>query len=354
MIWVLALLALLAAGVAADTSSEPVIALNRLEMTSARDAADSGVTLAILGLLDPDPAKRLPADGRITNFQIGNRAVTVSIADEGGKIDLNAAPNDLIAGLADELGIDADDRNALLAGIAARRASFAKATSSTVVPLAIFSGIEDADPGGLGSQAFADPSEIWSLPGLSHDAAARLLPYLTVYSQRATLNPLTATRESLLAVPGIGPEEVDFFLAARHQADFEKPALSGVDRYVGVTPLRAVTITAQARAGTASFTREAVVLVSGNLPLRPYRILRWKQPREARLVSRRRRSTARITARRSLVFALTEEAQLMLLAAIRDDDTIRLDHTHDPAFDRLAFLQMDDLRRIAMGDEHLA
>ena len=60
-----------------------------------------------------------------------------------------------------------------------------------------------------------------------------------------------------------------------------KPALSGVDRYVGVMPLRAVTITARARAGTASFTREAVVLVSGNLPLRPYRILRWQQPREA-------------------------------------------------------------------------
>jgi hypothetical protein len=85
----------------------------------------------------------------------------------------------------------------------------------------------------------------------------------------------------LLTVPGISPEEVDFFLAARYQTDFEKPALSGVDRYVGVTPLRAVTITARARVGTASFTREAVVLISGNLSLRPYRILRWQQPRES-------------------------------------------------------------------------
>jgi general secretion pathway protein K len=282
VIWVLALLALLAAGVAADTSSETVIARNRLDMTAARDAADSGVTLAILGLLDPDPTKRLPADGNITNFHIGDRTVAVSIVDEGGKIDLNAAPYDLIAGLADEFGIDAADRNALLAGIAARRASFAKSAGNAAIPLTIVSGIEDADPGALGMQAFADPSEILSLPGLSHDTATRLLPYLTVYSQRATLNPLTATRAALLAVPGIGQEEVDFFLAARHQTDFEKPALSGVDRYVGVTPLRAVTITARARAGTASFTREAVVLVSGNLPLRPYRILRWQQPREVR------------------------------------------------------------------------
>jgi general secretion pathway protein K len=281
VIWVLALLALIAAGVAADTSSETVIARNRLDIASARDAADSGVMLAILGLLDPDPTKTLPADGRITTFHIGNNIVAVSIADEGGKIDLNAAPNDLIAGLADELGIDAANRDALLAGIAARRDSFTKVAGAAVVALPIMGGIGDADPGGLGLQAFADTSEILSLPGLAQDAAARLLPYLTVYSQQATLNPLTATREALMAVPGIGPEEVDFFLAARQQTSLEKPALSGVDHYIGTMPLRAVTITARARAGTASFTREAVVLVSGNLPLRPYRILRWQQPREA-------------------------------------------------------------------------
>ena len=83
-------------------------------------------------------------------------------------------------------------------------------------------------------------------------------------------------------MPGISPEEVNFFLAARRQTQtgFEKPALSGVDRYVGTMPPRAITITARSHTGTASFTREAVVLVSGNLSLQPYRILRWQQPRE--------------------------------------------------------------------------
>ena len=282
VIWVLALLALLAAGVAADTSSETVIARNRLDIAGARDAADSGVSLAILGLLDSDPAKRLPVDGREVDFQIGDRTVTVSIVDEGGKIDLNTAPSELLAGLADELGLEASDRNALLTGVAARRKTFAKLIGNpALLASPLFSDIGGADPGGLGLQAFADSSEIQSLPGLSHDAAARLLPDLTVYSQRPTINPLTAPREALLAVPGISPEEVDFYFTARYQTNFEKPALSGVDRYVGVTPPRAVTITARASAGTARFTREAVVLLSGNLSLRPYRILRWRQPREA-------------------------------------------------------------------------
>jgi general secretion pathway protein K len=281
VIWVLALLALLAAGVAADTSSETVIARNRLDIASARDAAESGISLAILGLLDPDPTKHLPSDGSPINFEIDHGTVAVSVVDESGKIDLNTAPTDLIAGLADELGIDADDRNALLAGIAARRARLAKRAGSAVLSLPFAGNLDGADPGGLAQQAFADASEIASLPGLSRDAAARLLPDITVYSQRATINPLTATREVLLAIPGISPEEVDFFLDARRQANFEKPALAGVDRYVAVAPPRAVTITARARSGTARFTREAVVLISGNLPLRPYRILRWQQPREA-------------------------------------------------------------------------
>ena len=280
VIWVLALLALLAAGVAADTSSETVIARNRLDIASARDAAESGVSLAILGLLDPDPTKRLPADGSLKNFQFGNTIVAVSIANEGGKIDLNTAPANLIGGLADE------SASTLPTAARCLPASPRGAPASRRSPIAPrcpcpSPAISKAPiPAGSALQAFADTSEILSLPGLSHDAATRLLPYLTVYSQLATINPLTAPREVLLAVPGIGPEEVDFFLNGRHQTGFEKPALSGVDRYVAVTPPRAITITARSHTETASFTREAVVLISGNLSLQPYRILRWQQPRE--------------------------------------------------------------------------
>jgi general secretion pathway protein K len=279
VIWMLALLTLLAAGVAADTNSETVIARNRLDSAKARAHADSGVVLAVARLLEPDPARRLPADGRIEMFRLGPDSVAVSVADEGGKIDLNAAPLDLIGGLADELGIDPTIRAALVSGIASRRQAFAATHSNAVVSYYVGS----TDPGGLDAQPFADASELSLIPGMTRAAVERLLPYVTVYSQRPTINPMTATRETLLAVPGISPQEVDFFLTARDaNADsIEKPVLSGVDRYVAAAPLRAATITARASvSGGAVFTREAVVLLSGNLPNRPYRILRWQQPRE--------------------------------------------------------------------------
>ena len=133
----------------------------------------------------------------------------------------------------------------------------------------------------LGSQPFADSSELRQIPGLTRGTYERLVPYVTVYSMSPTVNPMTAGREVLLGIPGINPQEVDFFLASRAQSasSVEKPPLSGVDRYLSVTELGAATIVAVAKTDSgASFSREAVAMISPNLPIQPYRILRWRQP----------------------------------------------------------------------------
>ena len=280
VIWVLALLAVLAAGVAADSTSEAVIARNRMDGAQARALADSGVTLGILGVLDPNPATRWPTDGRSQQFRLADGSVTVALQDEGGKIDLNAAPIDLIGGLADEFGIAPDIRAALINGVVDRRSLFK--ASAAPQPARFYLGA-DTYTADIAAQPFAALSELQLLPGVTRSAYEQLLPYLTVYSESATLNPLTASREALLAVPGISPQDVDFYLGTRDQtaAGIEKPALSGVDRYVQPGGLHAVTISAKAvSAAGASFTREAIVMISPNLPIRPYRILSWGQARE--------------------------------------------------------------------------
>jgi general secretion pathway protein K len=286
VIWVLALLAVLAAIVASDSTSEAVIARNRLDSAQARALADSGIELAILHLLDPNPATRWPADGSVQQLSFNDGTIAVSLQDEGGKIDLNEAPLDFIAGLADELGVEPDARAALLNGIAARRQAFEAARKAAPPPSPgrIYFGA-GTDPADLATRAFADASELRLLPGVTRAAYGRLLPDVTVYSERPTINPLTASRAVLLAVPGISPQDVEFYLGMRDRgtsAIIEKPALSGVDRYVQIAPLRTVTITARAvTAHGAVFTQQAVVSVSGNFSLRPYRILSWRQARAA-------------------------------------------------------------------------
>ncbi len=281
VIWVVALLAVLAAGIAADSSSEAVIARNRMDAAQAQALADAGIALGIQGAIDPNPATRWPADGRVQQASYAGGPIAIAPQDEGGKIDVNAAPLDLIGGLADEFGISSDGRAALLNGIAARRAS---AQSAAPPPAARFYAAVDVYTADIATLPFADLTELRLLPGVPHAAYERMVPYLTVFSESATLNPLTASREALLAVPGISPQQVAFYLETREQSasNIEKPALSGADRYVQLGALHAVTITARANAASgAVFSRQAVILLSPNLPQRPYRILSWRRPRAA-------------------------------------------------------------------------
>jgi general secretion pathway protein K len=281
VIWVVALLAVLAAGIAADSSSDAVIARNRMDAAQAEALADAGIALGIRCAIDPNPATRWPADGRVGQVRFAGGTIAIALQDEGGKIDVNAAPLDLIAGLADEFGVSSEGRAALLSGISARRAS---AQSAAPPPAARFYAAVDIYTADIATLPFADLSELRLLPGVPRAVYERMVPYLTVFSESATLNPLTASRVALLAVPGISPQQVAFYLETREQSagSIEKPALSGADRYVQLGALHAVTITAQAKAASgAVFSRQAVILLSPNLPQRPYRILSWRRPRSA-------------------------------------------------------------------------
>jgi general secretion pathway protein K len=278
VIWVLALLAVLAASVAADSRSEAVIARNRLAVAQARGLADAGIVLAVAGLIDPNPATRWRADGHPQSIRYGDGSAALTVQDEGGKIDLNSAPIELIGGLLDEFGVAPDERSAITNGILERRQELATPNSLVPSRADLLGGAGMTD---LGKQPFADDSELRLIPGMTRATYERLLPFVTVYSMSPTINPMTATREVLLGIPGINAQEVGFFLVSRDQTatSAEKPPLSGVDRYIRIADLGAVTITAAATIGSgASFSREVVAMLSPNLAIQPYRILRWRQP----------------------------------------------------------------------------
>ena len=54
---------------------------------------------AVLGLLEVDPERAWRADGSVYAMALGEGEVQIEIEDEDGKIDLNAAPLELLAGL---------------------------------------------------------------------------------------------------------------------------------------------------------------------------------------------------------------------------------------------------------------
>jgi general secretion pathway protein K len=274
VIAVLSVLALLAAAIAVETRSTALGARSRLEIVQARTLADSGVTIAIMRLLDRNEALRWQADGLMHEEPYGESSIRITIEDEGGKIDLNNAPKELIAGLLGEF-VSADQATTLSNAIFERRAAFAAVPQSAG---RFYTG-DMASFQSLARLPFADVSELRLIPGMNAELYEQLSPYVTVYSQSPTLNRQTASRVALLAIPNVAAGDVDALIASRGVAERIAPAqLSAFVRYTRIGDLQAATIVAEARLpGGISFAREAVVAISPDLPLESLRLLRWRQ-----------------------------------------------------------------------------
>jgi len=276
VIAVLSILALLAAAIAAETRSTALGARSRLEIVQARSLADSGVTIAIMHLLDRKEDSRWQADGATHGERYGDGSIRIRVEDEAGKIDLNDAPKELIAGLLSEFA-GADQASVLTTAILERRA-----TSDVVPQRGRFYTGGPASFQTLASLPFSDISELRLVPGMSAALYEQVAPYVTVYAHSPTLNRQTASRVALLAIPNVTASDVDALIGTRGVPETVGPSqLSAFARYTAIGDLQAATIVAEAHLpGGISFTREAVVAISPDQQLAPPRLLRWRQGAE--------------------------------------------------------------------------
>jgi general secretion pathway protein K len=295
VIWVLAILAVLAAGFAAGTRSQARLARNLLEAARARALAEAGVARAISALVDNDPTSRWRADGTPSEIGFDGGIVRVRIEDEGGKVDLNMAPPALLSGLCLELGIDPGACTGLVDDIVARRRAATPAFAQTLrgpragAGLAVGFGVPPMQD--RQAAAFSTVAELRQVPALDQASFDRLRPFVTVYSQSPRVDPAVAPREVLLAIPGVDPREVEQLLVARQapprasptpappggMGAAQLPTLTGVDAYAARGQLRTATIIAEARtANGGAFTRRAVMGLTG-VPLAPTQMLEWRQ-----------------------------------------------------------------------------
>ena len=82
------------------------------DQVKAEAIATAGVRRAILGLIAEDPTERWVTDGRWYDIGWQDADLRVTLRAESGKIDLNAASPQLLAGLFENL-FPESDRNAL-------------------------------------------------------------------------------------------------------------------------------------------------------------------------------------------------------------------------------------------------
>jgi general secretion pathway protein K len=272
VLWMILVLSLLAASFIATSRSDLLIARNMVESARARALADAGIARAVVGLGEPDMTLRWRSDGTPYRWPFGGGAVTVSIVSEAGKIDLNAAPAEMLIGLFAHAGADASLSQSLAQAALDRR--LAQAPTPQTVGM-----IDPNEP------AFAAIEDVGSLPGITAPLLQAVLPLVTVYSGTPTVDPMTAPRAVLMSLPGADPAEIDAFIAARYAQAQGSPLAApwpvSIARYLGGVAVQYATIRADAVTDTgARFVRDATVLVRDSQGA-PFVVKRWSQAMSA-------------------------------------------------------------------------
>lgn len=212
VLWVITLLAVIATSFSVTMGTESKLARHRVDAVQARYLAEAGVFWALLGLLHRNPEMRWPTDGSVHDLVFDGATVRVSVLDERGKIDLNAAPPELLDGLLRSVLVPDRPRAQLVDAILDWR---------DADDLHLANGAEDPEykaadlPYGAKDGPFETVSELMLVLGMTPDLYRQMQPALTVHSRQASVNADIAPREVLLALPGNDPDQVDVLLEER-------------------------------------------------------------------------------------------------------------------------------------------
>ncbi len=278
VLWTLALRSALAVALSSSGRSDVAQTHGLAETSRAAHLADAGIYVGIRALLTPDVLPAVGDDGS-RRLRVGIDGVEVRLAlwDEGGKVDLNQAPRRLLRGallaagageraaarLADAI-LDWRDRDGRRRDFGAEAEAYERA----------------GRPAGPRNGPFEVLSELRLVLGMTDGLFARLLPFVTIDSRRAALDPGQAPAALLRAVPELSGIDVQRLLDRRGNAgtDAALPVVAGGGGLLSAGHGLAHTVTADVVLPSGlAYRREAVILI-GRTADRPYRIRAWRAP----------------------------------------------------------------------------
>ena len=108
------LLSALAATTAYVSRTNAVLVRRSLQLAQAQAAADAAVIYTLSNLSDEQVARHGPMDGTARSWQFNGAAVTIAVTKESGRINVNAADDDLIHAFLMSQGLAEEDSKTLL------------------------------------------------------------------------------------------------------------------------------------------------------------------------------------------------------------------------------------------------
>ncbi|TCV92013.1 general secretion pathway protein K [Luteibacter rhizovicinus] len=267
VLWGCTLLAIMLGGFAMLARTEGLQARYQFAQTQAHYAAEAGIVRAVQALQDPDANARWIADGRSYTFSFDNATVHVSVSDEDGKVDLNAASDQVLVALFVAAGVEADRAKRLSAAVQDwRNPTEGSLPNGAKKPQYEAAGLDYGPRNG----PFATVEEARMVLGMDPKTFATIAPAITIWSGRERPNTAHASPLALAAVPGLGPDQASAILAQRN--DTTGSALAGGN---GVThTIRAEAILTDQTRSILTATIRLRGIRSGT---QPYAVLRWRE-----------------------------------------------------------------------------
>ncbi len=258
VLWLVVLLSVMAAGHTKNVRTDTLLASRQLEAAAARGLAEAGINHAVYSML---AGRKVPIDGRLFDVTIGDAPVRVSVRDARGLVDLNTADPVLLDALLRAAGVD--DRVAIVAAILDwRDADHLPRLDGAEADTYLAAGL----PWSPRTGPFAVVDELRYIPGIDASLFARLVPFLTVYSEGAGIDLEFAPPALITAMTGREVAAAVRDASSVHSGTFH--------------------IHASVAAGAGTLTTiEAVVRLSGSGDER-FRVLAWRAPAHVTIPTR--------------------------------------------------------------------
>ena len=180
-----------------------------------RVQTDAVVTAAVeliylqMTLVEP---KLRPTSGSFDG-RIGGARVSANYSSEAARIDLNLAPKALLAGLMIGLGVDQEAAAAHADRIVAWRTPVSAANVDTDPENALY---QTSGMLYLPRHApFPHIDELWLVQGLPRTLVGRMMPLVTVFNGRPSVNIRDAAPQVIAALPRMTPEKLQNILNQR-------------------------------------------------------------------------------------------------------------------------------------------
>jgi general secretion pathway protein K len=220
VLWILIALATLASIYSIYISNSALAVSVMDDELQAEALVSASLELTAYRLTVPEKVSR-PTRGQF-GFRLGRANVVVNYSSETARIDLNAAPKNLLTGFFVALGASNDDADRYADRVIGWRKPPNPTDQANEAALYRSAGLYYLPRGA----PFAHASELWLVQGLPAALVGRALPFVTVYSGRPDINVFDAPPELIAALPGMTPVRLADFLNRRGTASADKDSLS--------------------------------------------------------------------------------------------------------------------------------